>query len=549
MSFIELIARNRQRYYIIVICIIGFILSAKGIMDESVISMNGDMPKYLMNGAFFYDLIRDVAFADPLGYAYQYYAKYPALSLGHHPILLGVAEVPFYSIFGISVFSGRLTIVFFLLLAAIFLFLLVKSAYGETTAFFSSLLFVTTPYVIEFSRIVMSEIPTLALVTTTAYFYYQYCESGEKRYMVASAVSLSLSIYSKHIAVFMVPVFLFYLLIRKGPRALLKKEVLLSGLTCALLLAPLVLITLKFSRANLDFVTTALSSKSSSAVASLKTRYLYYLNAIWERHLTIPVFILSVISIPVSIYRRDRRTIIFFLWIICLGVMMGYLGWKGSRYTIYWIPAFCLLAALTFNLFQSASWKAAVGILLLVITGYQFIVSFQREPDFTDGYETAARYIIDNKKDGSILYSGIIDTGYFIFFLRKDQTDRDLIILRADKMLATSKMNWIIDNRIKKRDEIYDILTKWGVRYVVIEDVESPSRSLEWLRQEVRSDKFVLRKVIALRSNTPKTDKVPLSIYEYKEYSSPRSGQRLHMNIPLMGDSIDIPFDSLQHAK
>ena len=549
MNFIEHITRNRHRYYIVLICTIGVILSAKGIMDESVISMNGDMPKYLMNGAFFYDLIRDASFTDPLRYAYHYYAKYPALSLGHHPVLLGVAEVPFYSVFGISVFSGRLTIVFFLLLAAIFLFLLVKSAYGETVAFFSSLLLVTSPYVIEYSRIVMSEIPTLALVTATAYFYYQYCESDKKRYIFASAVSLTLSLYSKHIAVFMVPVLLFYLLMRKGLRGLLRREVIFSGLTCALLSMPLVLITLKFSRANLAFLSTALSSNSSSIVTPLSTRYLYYLNVIWERHLTIPVFILSLISMSVSVFRRDRKTIIFFLWIICLGMMMVYLGWKESRYTIYWIPAFCLFAALSFNYFKSPSWKVAVAILLLGVTGYQFSLSYQKQADFTDGYEKAARYIIDNRKQGSILYSGIIDTGYFIFFLRKDRTDRDLITLRADKMLATSKMNWIIDNRIKKRDEIYGILKKWGVRYVVIEDIESPSRSLEWLRQEVKSDKFILRKMITLRSNTLKTDQVPLCIYEFKEYSSPIAGQKLHMDIPLMGDSIDIPFDSLQLEK
>lgn len=549
MNFIEHIKRNRSRYYIALICTIVIILSTKGIMDESVISMNGDMPKYLMNGAFFYDFIRDLAFKDPLGYAYEYYARYPALSLGHHPLLLGVAEVPFYSVFGISVFSGRLTIVFFLLLAAIFLFFLVKSVYDETIAFFSSLLFVTTPYIVDFSRIVMSEIPTLALLVTAAYFFYQYCESEKKKYIFASAVSLVLSIYSKHNAVFMIPVFLVYLLIRKGPRSFLKKEVIFSCLIIGFLLLPLLLITLKFSRANLNFATTALSSKPSSLVTPFSSRLFYYLNSIWERHLTLPVFILSLISIPVSIYRRDRRTIIFFLWIVCLGMMMVYLGWRESRYAIYWIPAFCLFAALTFNYFQARSWRASVSILLIVITAYQFVVSFKTKPDFTDGYEEAAKYIVENKEGASILYSGIIDTGYFIFFVRKHRSDRDIIILRADKVLATSKMNWIIDNKIKKRDEIYDILKNYGVRYVVIEDIESPSRSLEWLRQEVKSDKFILCKVIILKSSYHKTDNVPLSIYEFKEYASPKAGQRLQMDIPLMGGSIDIPFDGLQHAK
>ena len=38
-----------------------------------------------------------------LRYAQHYFARYPALSLGHHPILLPVTLVPFYAIFGVSV--------------------------------------------------------------------------------------------------------------------------------------------------------------------------------------------------------------------------------------------------------------------------------------------------------------------------------------------------------------------------------------------------------------------------------------------------------------
>jgi len=32
----------------------------KGVTDESVVSLEGDMPKYLMNGVFAYDYTRDV---------------------------------------------------------------------------------------------------------------------------------------------------------------------------------------------------------------------------------------------------------------------------------------------------------------------------------------------------------------------------------------------------------------------------------------------------------------------------------------------------------
>ncbi|KPK36113.1 MAG: hypothetical protein AMK70_03455, partial [Nitrospira bacterium SG8_35_1] len=142
MNLIEHFHRNKNKYYITLICSVALMLSTKGITDETVISMNGDMPKYLMNGAFFYDFLKDFSFSNPVIYAYQYFARYPALSIGHHPILLGVAEVPFYALFGISVFSARLTIIFFLLLAAIVWFQFVKQVYDERVACISSLFLV-----------------------------------------------------------------------------------------------------------------------------------------------------------------------------------------------------------------------------------------------------------------------------------------------------------------------------------------------------------------------------------------------------------------------
>jgi hypothetical protein len=545
MNFIEHIKRNRSRYYLILICAFVLLLSTKGITDESTIAMNGDMPKYLMNGAFFYDLIRDLSFKDPLGYAYRYFARYPALSLGHHPLLLSVAEVPFYAIFGISVFSAKLTIVFFMFIGVTAWFKLVRNVYDETAAVLSSLLLVTTPFIAEYSRMVMSEIPTLSLIMVTTYFFYQYCETSERKYVFASAVTLSLSIYSKHIAIFLIPVLLLYLVIRRGVRGLIKKEIIIASLVAAVLLVPFFYITLKFSHANLSFVSKSISLKSAPFISPLSERLTYYLNTLWKNHLTLPVFILSLIAIPLSIFRRDKRTIIFFLWMIIFYLVTVSLGFQVPRYAIYWIPVFCFFAATTIDLFRNFLWKIFIVSVFVVIIGYQFIATFRAKPNFTVGYEEAARYLIENKKGEMVLYSGIYDTGYFIFFIRKHNPDNDLIVLRADKILATSKMDRIVEEKIRKREEIYDILNRYGISYIVLEDTKSKSRSIEWLREEVRSDKFTLHKKFTIQSSNSKVDKIPLTIYEYKEYTAPYKGQVLKMNIPLMGDSIEVPIKDL----
>jgi hypothetical protein len=385
----------------------------------------------------------------------------------------------------------------------------------------------------------MSEIPTLALIIFAAYFCYQYCKSDENNYAFATAITLALSVYAKHVAVFIFPAFLCYLIINKGIRRIIQKELIISYLIIIILILPLVFITLKFSQLNVAAVTeTSISSKLVLSNIS------YHIKAIWTKHLTLPVVILSFISISVSVLQRDKRATLFLLWILGCYLLITYLGITRPRDTIYWIPAFCLFSAMTINLFQYHALRVLVSTMLFLIAGYQFVYAFKTVPEYAYGYEQAASYVVDNRTGESVLYGGNTSS-YFIFFVRKHDPDRDLVVLRANKILATSKMHRIVEERITKREEIYDVLNDFGVGYVVIEDTESDSRTLEWLREEVKSDKFILRKRISLKSNRSYVDKVPLSIYEYKGYTSSKDDVVLHMNIPLMGDLIEIPFKDL----
>ncbi len=70
-------------FYIAILCIVALLLSTKEITDEGTVSLQGNPPHHMMNGVYFYDLIRDFPFSNPIEYTLQYFARYPALSLGH----------------------------------------------------------------------------------------------------------------------------------------------------------------------------------------------------------------------------------------------------------------------------------------------------------------------------------------------------------------------------------------------------------------------------------------------------------------------------------
>lgn len=61
-----------------------------------------------------------------------------------------------------------------------------------------------------------------------------------------------------------------------------------------------------------------------------------------------------------------------------------------------------------------------------------------------DGYEQAARYVTAQPRGSTVMFSGDVDTGYFIFFVRKlTNPQRRQIVLRSDKIFTVSDMRRI----------------------------------------------------------------------------------------------------------
>ena len=239
----------------------------------------------------------------------------------------------------------------------------------------------------------------------------------------------------------------------------------------------------------------------------------------------------------------------FVLWIAVCYLFFTALGTQNLRFAMYCIPPFCLFAATIINFSSHRLWRISVFTTLIMIAGYQFMYNVHKKPGYARGYEAAAKYVTDNKNAKSIMYCTEKDTGYFVFFIRKHDPEREIFVLRANKIFATSSMSTIVEDLISKRHEIYNVLNNYGVRYVVIEGTKARSRALGWLREEVMSEKFDLLNRNILQSSRRSVNNIPISIYEYKEYTTPKDGITLKMNIPLMHDTIEVPLRDLLGEK
>lgn len=72
-----------------------------------------DAPRHALNGVFVKDFLAAAPWDDPLGFAYRYYAQYPALTILFYPPLFYVTSAPFYAIMGVSQSTALFVIMFY----------------------------------------------------------------------------------------------------------------------------------------------------------------------------------------------------------------------------------------------------------------------------------------------------------------------------------------------------------------------------------------------------------------------------------------------------
>ena len=103
----------------------------------------------------------------------------------------------------------------------------------------------------------------------------------------------------------------------------------------------------------------------------------------------------------------------------------------------------------------------------------------------------------------------------------------------------------IVEERVKNPGEIYRILKDFGIKYILFEDKGTNSRAIRLLRKEVKSQNFTVIKRTKFLSSRKKFNNVDLILYEYKDYKPYQGGKILNFEVPLIKDSITVPFDEI----
>jgi hypothetical protein len=475
---------------------------------------------------------------DLRSYGERYYARYPALSLGHHMPLLPLGIVPFYAVFGVSVFAARLLVLTSFVASVLLLHRLVRRRYGVEVAGWACLLFATSPIMGSFGQRVLSEMPANALVLATLNGIMRFRQSGGLRdYLLIVSAALA-SLLCRPTAAYMFPAYGALLLARGGSRHFRGRAVGTVTVLGLAAVAAAIVAMVSLSPFNTGFVghvvSQGLQGASIRAVLGTATQ-------------EPPLFLTMMAGLAASVVNRDRRIWAAVIWTASVLASATFLtgAIEPSRYSILAVPAYCIAAA-TLSTGVHGRFRGLCAAALAIACALQIWSGLRTSTSETPGYEAAAAYVTGLGPTPTILYSASVDTGYFVFFVRKHDPASRLVVLRADKLLTTSLMARLnVEDLIDAPSDIYPILHRYGTKFVVIEDRPSGVPVLDWLRDELRTARFVERRRFPIGEGSPQLAGVSLVVFEYKEAAGPAPGAELDLHLPLVGRRIKVPLADL----
>lgn len=317
---------------------------------------------------------------------------------------------------------------------------------------------------------------------------------------------------------------------------------------------PLVIFTLKFGNVGLGAIIndthTLTGGDSTRSIEHWMSTFSILLNTF-----ILPIYILVVLSIGVFVFdgiknkKFNNKILFFLLWIFWWYISFTWvIGVKGDieRCCIYPAAAIAAIAVWPIMIYKNKIIRWGMIIFVLIICAYQGFLSYNQTYSYVNGYEYAAKYVMDNYKGKTILFSGYYD-GNFIFNVRKHDNDKKAIVLRDSKILVSWSVfrEWGYRSYVNTEEDIYKILNKYGTKYIVVEDKEIQNeQAFKILRNMLKKDDFTLEKTIKIKSNMRKISGISILIYKYKKEPTDVT-DNLTIDFPLLKRKINVPLVSL----
>jgi len=473
-----------------------------------------DAPRHALNGVFVRDFLAQLPIGDPVGYATDYYLRYPALSILFYPPLMSLIMAGFYAAFGASHAVAQASIAALYGMLGIGTYCLAREWLTRASALGAALMLMGAPEIAFWGRQVMLDIPAYAWLALAAWALVRHLRTRAPGLLYASVGLLAMGLYTKQTLVFALPVWAIVLLQARGWRSLMRdRHVWTAGAALALLLVPLAYFTVQFGQVNVASLAGSIRPDIPRWSIAAWTFYAELLPSQlgWLTVACAPGYVASA-GIRGG-WRLPRQAALLLLCWLAIGyAFFSLIMVREPRHDLMALLPVAIAAAALFDRLASLAGRAAPIVRgAAVAAGLLTLASALQAPvPFVTGYAEAARDVAGRTQDGDVvMFSGERD-GNFIFDARVLAPHRSLSIIRSDKLLlrlAIERSRGVEDRGLSAA-EILDLIDRYGVRYVVAQTgfwTDLPS--MRRLDDVLRSDRFEEVRRIAVTSNAPHGDR------------------------------------------
>jgi hypothetical protein len=467
----------------------------------------GDEMRHAMTGVFFRDLYVDHPWSYPVRYAFEYYAKYPALGLVYWPPLFHMVEGVFFLVFGISVVSSRLTMLMYSLVAVFFWYKIVEREGPNSRALTSAFIYPLLPFVLQYERVTMLEIPCVAMCMVSIYFWQSFLREERSRDLWLFAAFMAASFYTSQKAIFIAFFVILHFLAERRWSLLKRWDVWAAALLSAAVVIPWYYVMMQ--KLSLSYERVAGTGNYHVLTVHQLAFYPKFVTAQMGR-------LLGVLGMAGAVWamlraRKDHRFML--VWMVASYVCFTLIQEKSIRHTMVWIPALVYFALIMVeNLLPRKSWVAiAFGVLAL----YSLVKGLTTETAKVSGLEPVVQYLVTQPDSDVLYYQGFLN-GDFIFQVRKYDPQKERLVAREKQVVAINVNEGYGTRRILNTpEEVIQMFRGWGIRYAVVENREF-IQGLSPVRAALLSDQFEPVRIFNIKSNQGFFTNRRVTIYRLK---------------------------------
>jgi 4-amino-4-deoxy-L-arabinose transferase-like glycosyltransferase len=498
------VARWALSPQVILLLLVALVIS-RGIAAGELTFYGGDESRHAMDGVFFRDLLVDHPFHHPVQYAYQYYAKYPAIALPHWPPFFAFIEGIFFLVFGVSVWASHLAVLSFALMGVYFWYRIAERYGPRSRALLAAFIFALVPSILQFETVTMIEIPGVAMCLGAIYFWQRWLETERGHDLWLLAAFVVGAMLTSQVSVFLALFFGLDFLIERRFQLLRRWQVWAAFAASVAIVLSWYLITFK------SLTTSYQRAMRVGLEGSVTDHSLFFYPHVLPRQLGLVLLGLSVIGLAWALLKAPRRYRFLFLWVFSAYVCLTIIQEKEPRHILVWVPPlvyFALLGVETLLPWRRLALIASVGLAL-----YFFVGALRFEHPKVSGVEEVAQYVLAQPGADIVYYQGSLG-GDFIFNVRRfDPEKRHVVAL--DKQVVVTKIVYARRPVLRTEDQVLNFFRTWGIRYAVVES-KDPGPGFQPVRELLQSKQFELLRTFPVRGEEPRYANEEICVYQYR---------------------------------